>query len=435
MPIMTLTASVGRGGVNESADVIALKKRLFELGYDWLIVDDTVTNELEDVINLIQSIRKGRDIRTGDGRVDVPGETYDWIRAHNAPGWQEMPQGFVGDGFENIELLDLSDKHDFGTSWMAQTIIDAGRFYNDRWLSNNPNAALLTINDVSLPRGGSTPDHSGHQSGIACDIRLPRTDNTAPAGTSFIHAAYDQETMRAMLQAIRHQPFVEHILFNDPVLESEGLCKRDKPGITMHDNHAHFELLPFLPVTIYDRPVQELFEQAIIFFGGNSIIDPAMFPMTMEGFQEYLEFHGIMNFSAREFLEPHHKNVATNLGYSIFLPPHHMWSRGAALGMLAQQIRNMLDNPVIMRNWWRPKAYNDSNKVGGKPESEHIRAYAMDLDFGTSDDRRNAEAILKQLVADESWLQISLGLGDKTIHVGLLSPKGHRIWHYNDYVP
>jgi hypothetical protein len=110
MPNLTLTASVGDNGVNNSADVIALKERLVDLGYDWLTINDIVTTELKDVINLIQSIRKGRDVRQGDGRVDVPGKTYDWIRAHNAPGWQEMPQGFAGEGFENIELLDTVDK-------------------------------------------------------------------------------------------------------------------------------------------------------------------------------------------------------------------------------------------------------------------------------------------------------------------------------------
>jgi hypothetical protein len=444
MSELTLTASVGNNGVNDPDDVIALKERLVNLGFDWLTVNGNVDADLTEVINLVQSIKAGRDKVSGDGRVDVPskpcnkvpGFTFCWLTASNAPGWQEMPQGFAGEGFRNIELLDTADKHDFGTTWMADTIFGAGRFYNDRWLSSHSGAALLTINDVSLPTGGFTDQHGGHETGMACDIRLPRTNGTAQAGTTFNHPDYDQDTMRAMLQAIRHQPLVERIFFNDPDLAADGLCTRDPPGKNTHDNHAHFELKPFLPITLYDRPVGELFDQAIIFFGGNPTIDPSTFPMTMDGFQDYLDLMGILNFSASEFLEPHHPDVATKLGYSVFLPPHEMWPRGAALGKLAQQIRDLLGKPVTLRNWWRPRAYNDDqDKVQGEPDSEHIMAYALDLDYQTAADRRAAEAFLKQLAKDEPWLQVSMGLGNETTHVGLLSPIGHRVWKYKNYVP
>lgn len=39
---LIINNSVGLGGVNEQADVIAVKTRLIELGFDWLSPDETM---------------------------------------------------------------------------------------------------------------------------------------------------------------------------------------------------------------------------------------------------------------------------------------------------------------------------------------------------------------------------------------------------------
>lgn len=85
-----------------------------------------------------------------------------------------MPAGSKEGGFVNDELADDSDHHDFGTSWLADTLRDAGARYKADFLSLHPGAAVLSINDTSLPRGGFTPAHKTHQSGLASDIRLPK---------------------------------------------------------------------------------------------------------------------------------------------------------------------------------------------------------------------------------------------------------------------
>jgi hypothetical protein len=36
---------------------------------------------------------------------------------------------------------------------------------------------------------------------------------------------------------------------------------------------------------------------------------------------------------------------------------------------------------------------------------------------------------------NETWLQMSLGLGNQTTHVGILSPGRKRDWFYKGYVP
>lgn len=426
---LELLASVGRGGENRPLDVGSLKSRLIALGFTWLTEDSSVNEPLINVINLLQSIKAGRDVIRGDGRVDVPGSTFEWLRAANAPRWQLMPAGSTAEGFVNIERADETDQHDFGTGWMADTIQAAGAYYRDQYLSNHPNAALLTVNDVSLPQGGDTPDHGGHETGLTCDLRLPRKDGTAPGNTKHTDIEiYDQDAMRAMLSAVRAQPLTETILFNDPDLVSAGLCQR----AAGHDDHVHFELKPLVPVVDYNEPISDLLEQAITFFRGH-VVDPTNYPLTQAGFQSYLADTGVQHFSAGEMLEPNHPEEARHLGYALFLPPHDWWSRGAALGLLSDELRRTVDEPVAMRNWWRPRAYNAA--VDGGEDSDHITAHGVDLDYRSADSRRTAERRLRDLYGNEDWLQLSLGLGNQTTHVGILSPGRKRDWFYDSYVP
>jgi hypothetical protein len=241
MPI-NIQDSVGSGGANRPDDVSAVKTRLVELGFDWLAAEgviDRVDKLTIDAIKLFQTIKTGVNTITGDGRVDVNGDTLKWLQASNAPRWQTMPAGSKEDGFVNDELADHSDNHDFGTSWLADTLHGAGAKYKADFLSSHPNAAVLSINDTSLPRGGPTPAHATHQSGLASDIRLPHRDGSV-GGITVLAAAYDRTAMRAMLNAFLAQPLAKRVLLNDSVLIGEGLCSH----AVGHDNHAHFEAKP-----------------------------------------------------------------------------------------------------------------------------------------------------------------------------------------------
>jgi len=247
-PLFTLGRSVGIGGKNLEADVIALKHRLAALGFDWLTLDAKVDADTKHAIKLFQSIIKGNDGIVGDGLVDVPGTTYRWLQAVNAPRWQLMPQGAAAEGFYNAERSDVNDDYDYGTSWMAETIRGAGAHYRDHYLKDHPTAALLTINDVSRHKGAKPklkangdPEHAGHRTGMVCDVRLPRTDGTVgiKAGEkafTWESQAYDRDAARAVLQALRAQPLVKLVYFNDEVLRTEGLCTWAKG----HDDHIHF---------------------------------------------------------------------------------------------------------------------------------------------------------------------------------------------------
>ena len=42
---------------------------------------------------------------------------------------------------------------------------------------------------------------------------------------------------------------------------------------------------------------------------------------------------------------------------------------------------------------------------------------------------------LPSLEKTAPWMQLSLGLGAQTTHIGLDSPRGHREWHYAGWRP
>lgn len=232
--------SVGRGGVNAVEDVRAVKVRLKELGFGFFPVDGVADSGLMAAIRLFQSILSGRNtVGDVDGRIDVGGRTIRFMNADNAPGWQTMP--LKGAGFVNYEALQQNDHHDFGTNWLAETIVGAGAGYQQGHQTANPGAAPLTINDVSLPKGGDTPDHVGHETGLACDIRLPRKDGESGGiQNPNTNSAYDRAAMRAQIRALQAQPLFHRALFNDHTLIAEGLCSY----ASGHNNHVHFEVRP-----------------------------------------------------------------------------------------------------------------------------------------------------------------------------------------------
>ncbi len=180
-------------------------------------------------------------------------------------------------------------------------------------------------------------------------------------------------------------------------------------------------------------------------FGGTNA-DPFAFPETQDGFQDYLDAVGVTYFAAWEYVVPNNPSVATSCGYTILLPDRAEWPRAAALGLLADQLRALVNEPVTLRNWWRPPCYNEG--VGGAPTGDHPDADALDLDFRSATSRAAAQRYLcdtywnQDIVAPEDIepgsglnprLNMSVGLGGITIHLGLLSANGRRFWKYASY--
>ncbi|MGJ5632225.1 glucosaminidase domain-containing protein [Nostoc sp. CALU 1950] len=241
--VIKLSGSVGIGGVNQADDVKAIKARLYELGYKWVGDPNSADRDrgLFDAIKLFQSIIAGRSTIKGDGRVDVGGITHRWLQAANAPRWELMPKSDPDNGFVNGELEDTQDNHDFGTHWLADVVKEIAQDYQNSYRNTHPKAAFFAINDVSLPHGGDTPDHQGHETGMMCDVYLPK-NNGAFGGIFWSSSEYDQDATRAILKSIRKQKLVKAgaVFFNDKKLIQEGLCTQ----MIGHDHHIHFEINP-----------------------------------------------------------------------------------------------------------------------------------------------------------------------------------------------
>jgi hypothetical protein len=244
---LTIESSVGLNGVNRAEDVLAVKTRLVELGFNFITADEFMGPLTIKVIKLFQAIKNGLndvDDHRNDGRVDSNGDTIKWLQAVNAPQWQRMPAGSDAEGVVNDNIADLTDNHDFGTSWMAETLRATGATYRANFLATHPHAALLHINDTSLPHGGDTPVHHGHEAGLASDIRLPHKDGTV-GGITVFDAVYDRDAMRALIRAFRAQNQASRVFLSDRVLVDEGLCQ----AVQGHLNHAHFEIKPPVRIT------------------------------------------------------------------------------------------------------------------------------------------------------------------------------------------
>jgi hypothetical protein len=238
---VTIEGSVGAAGRNRPADVRQIRQRLVELGFTWVTDGaDTVGPTLIRTLRLFQAIKEGLDVVAGsrlDGRVDPNGDTLRWLNARNAPRWVRMTA--EGPGLVNDQILDESDHHDYGTSWLDETLLSAGVSLKASWLQEHAEARPLVVNDASLPRGGDTPAHRGHETGLVCDLRLPRIDGRS-GGITTSSARYDRATMRAQLHALWAQPLVDAVFLNDDTLIAESLCR----PLAGHDNHVHVEIRP-----------------------------------------------------------------------------------------------------------------------------------------------------------------------------------------------
>jgi hypothetical protein len=250
---LSLTGSVGLNGLNKPADVLAVTARLADLGYK-LKKDSKVTSGLIATINLFQSIIAGRVQVRGDGVIDVGQKTHQFLNAANAPAWQEMPKGSREEGFINHDELQGATDHHYGTNWLVDAIRAAATLYLQGHLQTNQSAAVIQTNDLSLQQGGDTPDHSTHETGLSCDLRLPRRDGKA--GTIWQDPAYDRAAMRAMLKAIwaQNAQEVKRVFFNDTVLIKEGLCQ----PLASHDNHVHIDILAPKPILVSSPPVADV---------------------------------------------------------------------------------------------------------------------------------------------------------------------------------
>ena len=229
---------------NSPADVIAVRDRFVDLGFDWLQDKTKCDTEFTNAVKLFQSICKGNvKVTGGDGRIDLHGSTHRWLAATNAPGWVDMTRK-KGLGWECVQV---EHNNSFATTWMEERLGRAGMQYH--LMSLAPRTAPMWVRDFSKRKGGQTNGHGTHQTGLNVDMRLPikgkLTYNHSHAlskgeNDREYDTLFDVDAARSQLKAINAQMNVRNILFNDKSLIKERLCIQ----YANHGGHYHVTILP-----------------------------------------------------------------------------------------------------------------------------------------------------------------------------------------------
>ena len=107
-----------------------------------------------------------------DGLIGVNSTEHFWLRAHGSPEWLQLPrrgEGFVNEGDEALI---------FGTSWLAEALVLAGRQYQAAYLMDSPDAEPIAVTAASGREGGKLPDEISYQTGLQLKLRLPSNAHT-----------------------------------------------------------------------------------------------------------------------------------------------------------------------------------------------------------------------------------------------------------------
>lgn len=194
------------------------------------------------------------------------------------------------------------------------------------------------------------------------------------------------------------------------------------------------------------------YKKRIESLGGKSIFPYSNdFPNTVSGFQKFLKFTGIKHFSANEVSEGSNEILKTCQLESL-LPPKNCWVRGAVLFLLAEEIRSSIGGyPLSVGSWFRSQCYNKELKkrnINVAAKSDHLLAKAVDLFYSGKSGKVNIRKKIQEYVCTKYWKNplytsmnfedgtnpnLSIGIGNTSIHLGVDSPKGKRSWLYKSY--
>lgn len=239
---LPLSAAVGRGAPNRSDDVRLVQSRLKDVGFE-VGVDGQFGPRTEQALKTYRAMLTGADeTNEVSGRVDPDDLLHHALASSEPPRWERMPKS--GPGFVNED----TDGFGFGAAETRAAIEEIGAAYEREYLASHPDAARLSVNDVSERHGGDTRDHQTHENGLDVDLRLPRSDGGS--GSDVRWANYDREATWAMLQAIASNPRVERVLFSDATLLARATDTKQPwahklfDGGPVHRNHLHLDIRP-----------------------------------------------------------------------------------------------------------------------------------------------------------------------------------------------
>ena len=99
---------------------------------------------------------------------------------------------------------------------------------------------------------------------------------------------------------------------------------------------------------------------------------------------------------------------------------------------MQNRLRELVGGPIRIRNWWRPKGYNEDAVVGGAPTGDHPDGDGADFDFQSEGAKWKGCKYAFDMLNSEPRMGISLGIysGPLSLHFGVNSRGGRRTWDH-----
>lgn len=223
---VTIGSSVGAGGRNNLADVMAVQNLLNK----WTTPPIAVTGvcngtETDPTVIAIRNFQSRFSSRP-DGRVDAGGAT---LRRLNQTPLVQLPRDPNASGYYCYS----GSSRQWGTQATIDTLADVGR----QFLLDNPNS-IMAVGDISFEFGGNMPPHGSHREGKHVDLRPMRTDN-ARSPVTYTDPSYDQANTKILIELFLAHRNVRSILFNDPDIYSLERVSYWEG----HHNHFHVSMI------------------------------------------------------------------------------------------------------------------------------------------------------------------------------------------------
>jgi hypothetical protein len=158
---------------------------------------------------------------------------------------------------------------------------------------------------------------------------------------------------------------------------------------------------------------------------------------SLAAYGAYLAGHGVEFTSSEEMCKVNHPELldpdeigVRKIGEAAYLLPNQgWWERGAALALIADECRRRAGEPYHLRNWYRPPKYNAA--VKGAANSAHTIGAAIDCDLQSKRALDTWMTYLSRWVALDGIINMSLGIGRRTVHIGLDDVRrANPVWYY-----
>jgi hypothetical protein len=220
--ILTISSSVGQGGLNNPADVRVVQGLLVKKVAPTLHVDGICGPR---TINAIKEFQRSF-LSVPDGLVDPDGTTIVRLggQRRSQIALVLLPQT-CGCGYYSYSELEKQ----YGTTATIETVTSVCR----SMMSKYPQYPI-GVGDVSYVDGRDFPPHKSHRRGTDVDIRPLRKDGKR-LPVSISSESYSREHTKALVETMRGHLNVGTIIFNDASI----------PGVTSwsgHDNHLHIKM-------------------------------------------------------------------------------------------------------------------------------------------------------------------------------------------------